>query len=423
MRPLYTLLGHLLLPLILLYLAWRCLKERDYCRGWTQRLGLAKPTTPAKAPLWLHAASVGEVRALRPLIESLQKSQPEQPLLITTTTPTGAAQVKALFADRVQHAYLPLDLPWAVRGFLRHYRPARGLLMELELWPNLLHIAAEENVPLWLINARLSARSAQRYQTIKRLLTPALGQLERIAAQTAEDAKRLRALTPNHVAIEVMGNLKFDLSIDPEALNQGQQLRQALGQARPVWIAASTREGEEDLILKAHAKVRQHHPHALLMLVPRHPQRFAEVAQRAQAAGFSLSRYTDKKPVDADTAVWLGDTLGQLQTFYACADLAFVGGSLMPLGGQNLLEPAALGKAVLIGPSDVNFAQASAQLREAGAARRVQNAEELAQAIIELFENPEKANTMGGQGQAVIAKHRGATQWLIDRLQPPHAKS
>lgn len=416
MRHIYSIVWHILLPLVLIYLAWRCVGEAGYRRGWTQRLGLSRAPDYRTAPLWIHAASVGEVRALAPLINQLTNANPEEELLITTTTPTGGEQVRYLFADRVHHAYLPLDLPWAVSNFLKRHRPRAGLLMELELWPNLLCGAATRGIPMMLINARLSARSAHRYKILKPLLKPALATLSGIAAQSEEDANRFQELYNKPDGIVVMGNLKFDQPLSDRVRDDGRRLREKLGVHRPVWIAASTRDGEETLILDAHKQVIQNHPEALLILVPRHPQRFNRVADLISQTNMSAARFSQCDAPSSSIQVWLGDVMGQLIPLYACTDIAFVGGSLLPFGGHNPLEPAALGIPVIMGPSDHNFSEASALLRNNGGAIRVSDSDTLAKTVSFLIENPKAASEMSVCALQTMTEHRGSSLTLLKIL-------
>lgn len=419
-RILYTLLLHLLLPLVAVYLVLRCLRERGYCRGWRQRFGGGPGRAgdgPTGRPLWVHAASVGEVRAAAPLIRGLRQRYPECEVLVTTTTPTGAAQVAAAFGSGVRHAYLPLDLPWAVAAFLRRWRPRLAVVMEMEFWPNLFHAVRRHRIPLMLANARLSAKSARRYARLRPLVAATLGCPDVIAAQNDNDARRLRALGAPGAVLTVTGSVKFDQPVPETALEDGAALREALGGAdRPVWIAASTREGEEEAVLAAHEQLRESHPTALLLLVPRHPQRFDGVAALCRERGHALARRSEEATPGPETAVYLGDSMGELATFYAAADVAFVGGSLVPSGAQNMLEPAALGRPVLLGPSDFNFAAIARTLEAQGALRRVSDAAGLARAVASLLDDPARRQRMASEGHNLIRRNRGATERLLERI-------
>ncbi|MCX8086121.1 MAG: lipid IV(A) 3-deoxy-D-manno-octulosonic acid transferase [Rhodocyclaceae bacterium] len=403
-RWLYTLAIHLLLPWAVLHLVWRARRQPEYLRHWGERFGLfrAVPPAPTLPTIWLHAVSVGETRAAQPLVAALRQRYPGYRILLTHMTPTGRATSEALFGDTVERVYLPYDLPWAVRRFLAHFRPALGIVMETELWPNLVAACQESGIPLLLVNARLSEKSARRYARWPRLTRQTLVGLAAIAAQSEADAWRLRGLGASQV--EVLGNLKFDVA-PPAGLPD---FRTLIGE-RPVFLCASTRAGEEALILDAWLKVGAGGT-ALLLIVPRHPERFDEVARLVESRGLKLQRRSEEAPVAPDTQVWLGDSLGELFAYYAVADVAFVGGSLLDYGCQNLIEPCALGVPVLIGPSTFNFAAAAREALRTGAARQVKNASELvAAARALLFDEPAR-RAMGEAGQRFAAQHRGATE-------------
>lgn len=414
----YTLLLWLVQPLVWLRLLWRARRQPEYLHHLDERyaLGLARRAPRPPGPLlWLHAVSVGETHAAAPLLAALLQHWPEASLLLTHMTPTGRAcgrELAARHPGRVLVHYLPYDLPGASQRFFAHYQPALGLLMETELWPNLIARAALQQCPLLLINARLSARSLRGYQRIGGLIGPALQQLTAIAAQTAADAARLRQLGAPADRLQVCGNLKFDVSPDPERLAQGAQWRQQLA-GRQVFLAASTRDGEEALILAAwqSARSRLAKPQDwLLVLVPRHPQRFAGVAAELAAGGWRSVRRSSATLPDADTEVWLGDSMGEMPAWYALADLALIGGSLLPFGGQNLIEAAACGCPVLVGPHTHNFAQASDDAIAAGAARRLADANALAPVLSELLDDPAALSTMRSACQQFCAAHQGATR-------------
>jgi len=403
-RLLYTLFLYLLLPFIFLRLLWRARKQPEYLRHLPERFGFY-PARPADSAgiLWVHAVSVGETRAAQPLVEALLKDYPDHTLLLTGMTPTGREAGTQVYGDRVIQAYLPYDYPGAVGCFLRHFRPRLGILMETEIWPNLLHAAQDHQIPILLGNARLSERSARGYRRFLPLTGPALRSLAGVAAQSEADALRLESLGANPVS--VCGNLKFDVPVDPAKLALGQQWKEHLA-GRRVWLAASTREGEEVLILDA-LKERPLDD-ALLVLVPRHPQRFAEVAALAAARGFTVHRRSQGLP-DAATAIWLGDSMGEMAAYYTLADLAFIGGSLLPLGGQNLIEAAACQCPTLIGPHTFNFALACEQAIAAGCTRRVEDAGALVDAVRQLLASPPRRNNMAYAANQFAAAHRGAT--------------
>jgi 3-deoxy-D-manno-octulosonic-acid transferase len=421
-RFLYTLAIHALLPWAVLHLLWRARRQADYLRHWGERFGFYRPRPPEPV-IWIHAVSVGETRAAQPLVVALRGRYPDHRILLTHMTPTGRATSKALFGKLgtgVERVYLPYDTPWAVRAFLRHFKPALGLVMETELWPNLVAACRDADVPLLLVNARLSEKSAARYARFPLLARTALRQLSAIAASGTDDARRLRQLgAPN---VDVFGNMKFDIDPPVEQLEIGAEFRRRIGE-RPVFLCASTREGEEALILDAALKVSLCET-ALLVIVPRHPQRFDAVARLVEARGLKLQRRSDKQPIAADTRVWLGDSMGELFAYYAAASgngVAFVGGSLLDFGSQNLIEPCAVGVPVLIGPSTFNFAEAARNALTTGAARQCQDAAALINAAISLLGNAAERENMGQAGRAFAAQHCGATQKtlaLIERFIP-----
>ena len=415
LRGLYTALLYLALPLALARLYWRGRRDPDHRRRWRERLGFIPPL-PDSGCLWVHAVSVGETRAALPLIHALQARYPEMPLLVTTTTLTGSRQVRAALGDRVWHVYAPYDLPGAARRFLQRGRPKLAVIMETELWPNLLRRCALAGVPVLLANARLSERSARGYARIGALARAMLEDVSLIAAQADADAGRFRTLGAPRV--QVTGNLKYDLTVSEILPAQGQALRRALlGERRPVWIAASTHAGEEEAILTAFAALRARWPALLLLLVPRHPERFDGVAALCLEQGFNLVRRGEGRACDPDTAVFLGDTMGELLLFYAAADLAFVGGSLAAVGGHNVLEPALLGLPVLFGPHMFNFTEAGQRLLEAEAAWQVSDASGLAAAVERLLADPASGRAAGQRGRAVVERHRGALAALLGHIE------
>ncbi|RTL57067.1 MAG: 3-deoxy-D-manno-octulosonic acid transferase [Rhodocyclaceae bacterium] len=419
MRPrlLYTLLLRLLLPWALLHLLWRGRRQPEYLQRWRERFG-RYPERLSRAPLiWIHAVSVGETRAAQPLVEALQQRYPDHRILLTHMTPTGRETSVALFGDSVDRAYLAYDYPGAVRRFLDHWRPQFGIIMETEIWPNLVAACAARHIPLVLANARLSQRSAKRYDRLSALTRSALGQLAGVAAQTPADAQRLAQLGARDVA--VMGNIKFDITPPPEQVTLGDAFRQRLG-GRPVFLCASTREGEEALILSAWKAADS--GDALLVIVPRHPQRFADVAGLAMQMGYQVQLRSDEQAVAETTGIWIGDSLGEMFAYYGACDVAFVGGSLLDFGSQNLIEPCALGKPVLIGPSTYNFAQAAADALAAHAALQVHNARTLVGTALALLQDQPRREAMGIAALAFTSKHQGATTrtlaWIEQRLTP-----
>ena len=417
-RTLYTLLFHLGLPLVAIRLWLRARKAPAYARRIGERFAM---NLPAMQPggIWVHAVSVGESIAAAPMIRELLKRYPQLPITVTCLTPTGSERIQALFANepRIQHCYLPYDLPWAAARFLERVKPKLGVIMETELWPNHIHQCAKRGIPVALANARLSERSAKGYARFAGLTRPMLEEMSLIAVQTEAEAERFRLLGARPECVEVTGSIKFDLSIDPQLLIKARELReQWQAQERPVWIAASTHEGEDEIVLAAHRQLLASYPNALLILVPRHPERFNSVFELCRREGFATVRRSSGESVEAQTQVLLGDTMGELLFLYALADSAFVGGSLVPNGGHNLLEPAALAKPVLSGPHLFNFLEIAAKLRDAAALEEVDDAQGLAVAVQRLFELPQDAQRMAQAGLTVMQLNQGALQRLLDGL-------
>jgi len=410
---LYTLLLILLLPYILFHLLWRSRRQPEYLHHIGERFGFyrGKPTTPL---IWLHAVSVGETRAAVPLVAQLEARYPHHRILLTHMTPTGREAGRQLFGDRVLQCYLPYDFPFAVKRFLRHFQPEIGLLMETEIWFNLVQGCKNAGIPLLLVNARMSEKSARRYGRLGSLTRASLENLAAIAAQTDADAQRLTRL--GAPAVQITGNLKFDVVVPQSAIDLGENLRQRFGATRQVFLAASTREGEEVLIMEALTKTGI--PDLLIVIVPRHPQRFDQVAELLTQRGIRFQCRSANEAVAPETQVVLGDSMGEMFAYYAACDLAFIGGSLLPLGGQNLIEAAAMGKPVLIGPHTFNFAEASELAVQAGAALRVADAEELALTVGDLLRAPEKIEAMSVAALAFADKHRGATGRLMAVAEP-----
>ena len=419
-RALYTLLFHVALPLILLRLAWRAWRAPAYARRVGERfaLGLA-PLQPDG--IWLHAVSVGESIAAAPLVRELLARYPQLPITITCMTPTGSERIRALFpaeqyAGRIQHCYLPYDLPWTAARFLRQLRPRLAVIMETELWPNFIAACERRAIPVVLANARLSERSARGYARFARLTAPMLARLQLIAVQSAAEAQRFLQLGARPEAVQVTGSIKFDLQVDAQLLARATACRADWG-ARPVWIAASTHAGEDEIALAAHRQLLARWPQALLILVPRHPERFSSVYELCQRQGFATCRRSAGAQPQATDALLLGDTMGELLFLYALADVALVGGSLVANGGHNLLEPAALGKPVLSGPHLFNFQEISSQLREAGALREVQDADSLAREVAQLWQSRDDWQAMSEAGLAVLRGNQGALARLLGGIQ------
>ncbi|MFZ5483293.1 MAG: lipid IV(A) 3-deoxy-D-manno-octulosonic acid transferase [Pseudomonadota bacterium] len=412
MRVVYTLLWWLLLPVMFLYLRWRGRKQPEYRQHWRERLGWA-PALPPGPVIWLHTVSVGETRAAAPLVRALRAACPEATLLLSHTTPTGRATGRELFGPDLVQAYLPYDVPNAIDRFLDRTHPDLCIFLETEIWPNLYARCAARRCPVFLVNARLSERSARGYRRVAGLIRPALASLAGLAAQTEADATRLAALGAR--APQVTGNLKFDVTAPPGTETRAAELRAQFA-GRFVFLAASTREGEEKLLLDTCLELGV--PELLLVIVPRHPQRFDEVASLLESRGVDTVRRSTGAQVDHDTEVFLGDSLGELAAYYAAADVAFVGGSLLPLGGQNLIEAADMGCPVLIGPHTWNFLEAAEQAVAAGAARRVSDPEDLARQVKLLYRDPALRAAMSAAGRQFSATHKGATDKVMAMLRP-----
>lgn len=406
MRRLYTLVLYLLLPWAMLHLWLRSRRQPAYLQHIAERFGTF--AEDIRAPLiWIHAVSVGETRAAEPLIKALRERHREHRILLTHATPTGRQTGIDLFGDSVSRAYLPYDWPFAARRFLNHFRPEIGIIMETEIWPNLIEQSRRAGLPVYLVNARMSEKSARGYARIGGLTRTALRQLAGIAAQTERDAGRLADLGASDVI--VTGNIKFDRSAPPQMMELGARLRALFGERRAVFLAASTRDGEEELILEALAQSGL--PRDLLtVIVPRHPQRFDQVAALMKQRGLGFRRRSENPVIGADVRFVLGDSMGEMFAYYAACDIAFIGGSLLPLGGQNLLEACAVGRPVIVGPHTFNFEEATQGAIEAGAAVRVHDPAELVATLQALLGDAARRTGMSEAGRAFTARHRGATE-------------
>jgi 3-deoxy-D-manno-octulosonic-acid transferase len=416
MRRLYTLLVYLAAPVAVAILLWRGLRSRDYWEGLGERFGFGAARPGDELSIWVHAVSLGEVTAAAPLVRELQRRHAGTPLVLTCATPTGRERARALFASGVAVRYLPYDLPGAMRRFLRQVRPQRLIILETELWPNLFHECARADVPILLASARLSDKSVSRYRRCGSLFRELFAGKVVVGAQSAADAARFAAIGADSHRIHIVGNVKFDIAIDAQTEIEGRALRSRLIGSRPVWIAGSTHEGEEEQVLAAHDELRRQLPDALLVLVPRHPSRFDAVAGLLIRRRDAYVRRSADCPVTPGQSVFLLDTIGELLKFYAAADVAFVGGSLVPIGGHNLLEPAALGLPVLSGPADGNARQIAVLLTEQGAVRRVATAHDLAQSLHQLLTDPALRSRMGALGREAIAANRGSIARVLELI-------
>lgn len=415
LRGLYSAVLYVLTPVTVYHLIWRGFRFREYFQRWNERYA-SYGEPEARIDVWLHAVSVGEVNAAVPVVDALRRAHPQLRWLVTTITPTGSERVRALWGEGVQHVYVPYDLPGAISRFLGHYRPRLALVMETELWPNLLFGCRDQGIPTYLLNARLSARSLRGYRVLAPLISRVVRTLKRIGAQSPSDGKRFIALGAAPGGVMDTGNLKFDIAA-PEGLAAFVQTFNAHAGRRPVWIAASTHEDEEASVVALHRNLRQRWPDLLLLWAPRHPERFPRVAEQAQSAGWKVATRRKSTWPAADDEVFVIDTLGELMPFYACAEVAFVGGSLQPIGGHNLLEPAAVGTAMVTGPHLHNFAEISKRLKEAGALLIAQDAQGVEAALGQLLEDAAKRQAMVDAGRALVEQGRGAlakTLQMID---------
>ena len=402
-------------PLLVLRLLARGVRSRPYHRRWPERFGFFD-APGFSGSLWIHAVSVGEVNAAEPMIKALHRDYPNAPLVITTVTPTGTARVHQLFGDSVFHVYLPYDLPYSVGRFLKKIRPRLALIVETEIWPNLYFACRRRGIPLMIVNARLSERSLRGYKPLRALLRSALRCVSLIAAQSRTDAARYRLLGADPQQIVVIGNMKFDMPIPQSAVADGATMREHWGPRRPVWIAASTHEGEELAVLEAHLQVLKRLPDALLLLAPRHPERFRAVEHAVRSLGFTVAtRSVDRVPSPSHQ-VFVIDAMGQLMPFFAASDVAFVGGSLVPIGGHNVLEPAALSVPVLVGPHTFNFEEITASLIHQGGAARVAGVDRLGPEMLTLLLDADRRERMGQAAQQVFERERGAVQRIMQLI-------
>jgi 3-deoxy-D-manno-octulosonic-acid transferase len=413
-RYFYSFLLYLAMPIILLRLWWKSRRLPAYKERIAERFGFY----PLKLDrcIWVHAVSMGESIAAAPLIKKLIALYPSIPVLVTTMTPTGSDYVKKTFGDTVKHVYLPYDMPDAVGRFLDAMHPVIAVIIETEMWPNLLAACQQKNIPICLVNARLSEKSARGYQRIAAITREMLQDINVIAAHGEKDAARFIDLGAAKEKVLVTGNIKFDLNLPEDLQSRSDALRETLGKERFVWIAASTHEGEEDVVLAAHAALRAKHSDALLILVPRHPDRFDEIAKRSEQQ-FATVRRSTKEACTMETGVYLGDTMGELLLMYGAADVTFVGGSLIPRGGHNILEPGALGKPILSGPHLFNFKEISEMFSAANALLLVQDADSLSQQLERLAQDGNERADIGARAKAVVSANRGALAKQIEVIQ------
>jgi 3-deoxy-D-manno-octulosonic-acid transferase len=414
---LWSIVVYLLMPYAVGGLVWRGLRYPAYWHRWPERFGFVRPL-PGARTIWVHAVSVGEVRSATPLILALADRYPQHRLVVTTMTPTGSAQVRELCGERVTHCYVPYDLPGAVRRFLDRVRPEVAIIAETEFWPNIFSECGRRRIPLLLVNGRVSQASMRGYLRVPNITRAMLANADMLCAQTRVDAQRLRNLGVPEQLIHVTGNLKFDVDVPLRLLDEAQALRALWGRARPVWIAASTHRGEERKVLDAFARLKERLPALLLVLVPRHPERFRSVARLCRRRGYAVAlRSRTPGALPPGTEVLVGDTMGELQRLYAASDVAFIGGSLVPRGGQNLLEACAVRVPVIFGPYMFHFEEISAMALERGAARQVLDVEGLVAAVALYFEQPELRRAAGRAAHTLVAENRGALERTLEHVE------
>ena len=416
MRSLYTLLIYLAMPLVLIYLLARGLRSSDYLKRWQERFGRFEAPTDQDGII-VHAVSMGEVNAASMMVRELARRLPDYPLCLTTLTPTGSARVRELFGESVFHVYIPFDVPGAVRRFLDRVRPRLLVIMETEIWPNLYREADARGIPILIVNARISEHSFGSYRRLRGLTGSALRRASAIGAQSTLDRERLLEIGARAEQLTVTGNMKFDVRVPPSLAEQGEAIRVAWGAQRPILVAGSTHEGDERALLTAFGRLLTVVPDALLVLVPRHPERFGRAAQLARQAGLSVALRSTGLSCPPDVQCFIVDAMGELLLFYAACDVAFVGGSLEPIGGHNVLEPAALSKPVVFGPHTGNFAEITEQMLGCGAALRVTDAAELEVALLRLFADPDQRDRMGQSGARLVRSGQGAVDRTLELIE------
>ncbi len=413
----WSVLLYLLMPGFIAHLLWRGVRYPAYWRRWPERFGYLRPLTENRV-IWVHAVSVGEVRSSAALIARLKAIYPKRRILITTITPTGSEQVRALFGDSVVHSYLPYDFPGCVRRFMERARPEFAVIAETEFWPNLFRACAARRIPLLLVNVRLSQTSLQGYLWVPKTARAMFANASLICAQTRSDAHRLKMLGVGSSLLHVTGNLKFDTPVPDDVLVEGRRLREGWGRDRPVLVAGSTHRGEERKLLTAYAAVRKRHPRLLLVVVPRQPERFGAVARMCRRAGYRVERRSLRKgPIAEDVDILIGDTMGELQKLYTAADIAFVGGSLARRGGHNILEACAVGCPVLFGPHMFHFEEIGAMALDHGAGRQVSDAIDLAEGLAMYLDDPGLRRTAGEAARRLVAVNSGALDRTLALMQ------
>jgi len=412
-RTFYTLLLALVSPFLLFGLYKSKPNKPKFGQRWKEHFGITPKLETTERPIWIHAVSVGESIAAIPLIKELKKQNPTQPILVTTTTSTGAEQIAKL-GDLVEHRYMPIDFGFAVKGFLKAIRPQQMLIIETELWPNTLNAVHNAGIPIIVVNARLSEKSCRNYAKVQPLFDLLHPCIDKVLCQAESDAERFERLGVEKNKLFVTGSIKFDIQISDDVKEKGKVLRDALGLERPIWIAASTHKGEDEQVLEAHKKILDSHPNALLILVPRHPERFEDVFELCQGEGFETARRTSQEEVTTSTQVYLGDTMGEMLVLMGAADICFMGGSLVgdKVGGHNVLEPAALGVPIITGPSYYNFEDIVNELLTNGQLTLIDSPATLAESLIHRLEQ----TTTHTQVKNALSS-RGAIHCVLEQVQ------
>jgi 3-deoxy-D-manno-octulosonic-acid transferase len=415
MRQLYTFIFYLALPLILLRLYWRGANGRGHRLRWRERLGFYE-CKPMQDVVWFHCVSFGEAEAAFPLIRLMLAEHPDQHFLVTSITPTGSARIKSVLGDQVKHVYFPYDLPMILKRFFAHFRPKLLVSMEKEIWPNLFASCAEQAIPLFVINARLSARSAVAYKKIPALVKPALQCIRLIATQTEDDRLNFIDIGAKAEQVAVFGNTKFDITIDESVITDGNALRQQSFPERFVWVLASTHQGEEAQLLQVFAQLKQQIPNILLLIAPRHPERFVVVARLCQEQGYKVLMRSENQSVSPETDIYIADSMGELKLLFSAADVAFVGGSLVPVGGHNVLEPALVGVPVLFGPEMFNFKEIAERILAEEAAVQCLSLADITEAVLRIHADAVFKNKLVAKAKAFVLRNQGATRRIADML-------
>ncbi len=416
MRSLYNVVFFLLLPFILLRLYWRGVKAPEYRKRWLERLAIYSKQYPQQV-IWFHAVSVGEAEAVFPLVKMMQQHHPDAHYLVTSTTPTGSARIKAVLDDTVEHVYLPYDLPFVIKRFLKTFKPQMAVFMEKEIWPNLFTQCGEQNIPLLIINARLSANSAKGYKKIAPLVVPALSNVTAVVTQTQEDCERFIEIgSPGDKTI-VAGNIKFDIALPDETIAQGLLLKRQLFPGRFVWVVASTHKGEDDIFMDIYRQLKTEIPELILLIVPRHPERFQTVKRLAEENQLQAVMRSSEEYCMTETDVYIADTMGELKMLYATADIVFVGGSMVPVGGHNILEPLAVDLPVMFGPYMVNFKEIAENVLAMQAAVQCNDKNEIIKTVKRLYNDNEFRQLLIANGEEFLTNNQGATDKVFDILE------